>query len=87
MKNPPLPHRKALRTLSMVTAVTAAALSGCATGAGKTAYQGPTSTSPSSVPPPRPVVTSNFQGEAVVHLPRHGTPKILDYRYALVDTR
>ncbi|GHG13794.1 hypothetical protein GCM10017667_54800 [Streptomyces filamentosus] len=36
---------------------------------------------------PRSLVVDSFQGEAVVHLPRQGKPEILDYRYALVDSR
>ncbi|MEH0490474.1 hypothetical protein QBA78_36070 [Streptomyces scabiei] len=36
---------------------------------------------------PRAVVVDSFQGEAVVHLPRQGKPEILDYHYALVDSR
>lgn len=36
---------------------------------------------------PRAVVVDSFQGETVVHLPRQGKPEILDYRYALVDSR
>ncbi|MER7688282.1 hypothetical protein [Streptomyces sp. NPDC097610] len=36
---------------------------------------------------PRAVVADSFQGEAVVHLSLQGKPEILDYRYAMVDSR
>ncbi|QCX82634.1 hypothetical protein C9F11_45370 (plasmid) [Streptomyces sp. YIM 121038] len=36
---------------------------------------------------PRRAVTDLFQGEALVLLPDEGKPTILDYRYALVDSR
>ncbi|GGV55837.1 hypothetical protein [Streptomyces spectabilis] len=36
---------------------------------------------------PRRAVTDLFQGEALVLLPPEGKPTILDYRYALVDSR
>lgn len=36
---------------------------------------------------PRALVTDDFQGETVVHLPLQGKPEILDYRYAMVDSR
>ncbi|MFC8125412.1 hypothetical protein [Streptomyces sp. NPDC057302] len=36
---------------------------------------------------PRSVVVDSFQGETVVHLPLRGKPEILDYEYAMVDSR
>lgn len=36
---------------------------------------------------PRALVTDDFQGETVVHLPLQGKPEILAYRYAMVDSR
>ncbi|WP_330351702.1 hypothetical protein [Streptomyces sp. NBC_00582] len=36
---------------------------------------------------PRALVADQFQGETVVHLPLQGKPEILDYRYAMVDSR
>ncbi|MFE0135426.1 hypothetical protein ACFWY6_28205 [Streptomyces sp. NPDC059037] len=36
---------------------------------------------------PRSVVVDSFQGETVVHLPLQGKPEILDYGYAMVDSR
>lgn len=36
---------------------------------------------------PRSVVVDSFQGETVVHLPLRGKPEIIDYQYAMVDSR
>ncbi|WP_172384710.1 hypothetical protein [Streptomyces sp. MNP-20] len=36
---------------------------------------------------PRPAVIDTYQGEALVLFPGEGKPKILDYRYAMVDSR
>ncbi|ATM24554.1 lipoprotein (plasmid) [Streptomyces alboflavus] len=36
---------------------------------------------------PRSAVIDSFQGETAVHLPTQGAPEILDYRYAMVDSR
>lgn len=55
MNSTSLLHRRPLRTLSLLAVVTAAGLSGCASG-GQPANDSPTSAPPTSVPP-RGVVT------------------------------
>ncbi|MFE9679339.1 hypothetical protein ACFYO5_35375 [Streptomyces sp. NPDC006259] len=64
MNSTSLPHRRPLRTLCLLTVVTAAALSGC-TNDGKPAHDGPTSAPPTSAPP-RGVVTRAEADEMVL---------------------